>query len=71
MTVQEWHDALDVSTSYATEDEVRPILKYSCDNLKDSCFLLMEDDDNDNKFVKMHDLVREMALWLPRLPSYQ
>ncbi|CAN7086544.1 unnamed protein product [Brassica oleracea var. botrytis] len=25
-TVQEWHDALDVSTSYATEDEVLPIL---------------------------------------------
>ncbi|WZZ35429.1 hypothetical protein YC2023_018830 [Brassica napus] len=25
-TVQEWHDALDVSTSYATEDDVLPIL---------------------------------------------
>ena len=25
---------------------------------------MTEDDDYDNKFVKMHDLVREMALWL-------
>ncbi|KAL0827050.1 hypothetical protein Bca101_050727 [Brassica carinata] len=76
-TVQEWHDALDVSTSYATEDDVLPILGelnegfiggydqgyQVINNLVCAC-LLTEDDDNDNKFVKMHDLVPEMALWL-------
>ncbi|KAG2302699.1 hypothetical protein Bca52824_031350 [Brassica carinata] len=38
-TVQEWHHAIDVLTSYAAEfsgmeDEILPILKYSYDNLK-------------------------------------
>ncbi|KAF2607424.1 hypothetical protein F2Q68_00045668 [Brassica cretica] len=69
-TVQEWHDALDVSTSYATEDDESEGFIGGYDqgyqvinNLVCAC-LLTEDDDNDNKFVKMHDLVPEMALWL-------
>ncbi|CAA7029055.1 unnamed protein product [Microthlaspi erraticum] len=116
-TVQEWNDAIDVLTSYATEfagtedETLLPILKYGYDNLRvgrfKSCFqycalfppgftvskedliecwegegfmggydrgheiinklvhacLLME-DDKDNKFVRMHDVVRDMALWI-------
>ncbi|CAF2115591.1 unnamed protein product [Brassica napus] len=121
-SVQEWHRAIQVLTSYAAEfsgveDEILPILKYSYDSLDGemtkSCFLycslypedvlidkeelieywigegftdekegremalnqgyeiletlvraflLLEDNPN---VVKMHDVVREMAMWIP------
>ncbi|CAN6902047.1 unnamed protein product [Brassica oleracea] len=99
-SVQEWHRAIQVLTSYAAEfsgveDKILPILKYSYDSLDErlieywigegfidekegreralnqgyeilgtlvrSCLLL---EDNPN-VVKMHDVVREMAMWIP------
>ncbi|CDY16068.1 BnaC08g40550D [Brassica napus] len=99
-SVQEWHRAIQVLTSYAAEfsgveDEILPILKYSYDSLDEElieywigegftdekegremalnqgyeiletlvrAFLLLEDNPN---VVKMHDVVREMAMWIP------
>ncbi|KFK40143.1 hypothetical protein AALP_AA3G336200 [Arabis alpina] len=124
-TVQEWHHAIEVLTSYAAEfsgmeDKILPLLKYSYDNLKEEhvkfcllyCALFPEDDHipkqklidywiceglingskdiekAENKgyeiigslvrasllmeqvnwekqdIVSMHDVVREMALWI-------
>ncbi|KAF2617615.1 hypothetical protein F2Q68_00042415, partial [Brassica cretica] len=69
-SVQEWHRAIQVLTSYAAEfsgveDKILPILKYSYDSLDGemtkSCFLKMIT----RTFVKMHDVVREMAMWIP------
>ncbi|CAA7034235.1 unnamed protein product [Microthlaspi erraticum] len=124
-TIQEWHHAVDVLTSYAIEfsgmeDQILPLLKYSYDNMKEkhvkSCLLycalfpedyrisketlidywicegiidgsdgieraenkgyevigslvraslLMEEvEPDETKRVCMHDVVREMALWI-------
>ncbi|KAG2260756.1 hypothetical protein Bca52824_080050 [Brassica carinata] len=119
-SVQEWHRAVDVLNSSATdfsgvEDEILPILKYSYDSLDGemtkACFLycsLYPEDDyigkerlieywigegfidekegremamnqgyeilgtlvraclllEDDPYVKMHDVVREMAMWI-------
>ena len=122
-SVQEWHRAIQVLTSYAAEfsgveDKILPILKYSYDSLDGemtkSCFLycslypedglidkeelieywigegfidekegremamnkgyeilwtlvracLLLEDDEDESEVTMHDVVREMAMWI-------
>ncbi|CAN6865187.1 unnamed protein product, partial [Brassica oleracea] len=74
-TIQEWQHAIDVLTSYAAEfsgmeDEILPILKYNYDNLKSEhvalsgASLLMEDEKKALREVFMHDVVREMALWI-------
>lgn len=60
-TVQEWHRAVDILTSSASdfsgmEDEILPILKYSYDSLNSeqmkSCFLYCSLFPEDYRFFK-------------------
>ncbi|KAE8703334.1 hypothetical protein F3Y22_tig00110472pilonHSYRG00355 [Hibiscus syriacus] len=56
--------ALELYGKFDSVEDVRTVVSEAIDYLIDSCLLLKDEDKDGGRNVKLHDMVRDVALWI-------